>query len=97
MLLLVLVLIVALGVGCIVSAVRLWRRPQGGHVAVRGVASVIRALLGLWLTLMGVGLFLNRSWAVVDRPNCPGRSPGSWAKEIVRGNAGSWYCLARRK
>ncbi len=60
MLLLVLVLIVALGVGCIVSAVRLWRRPQGGHVAVRGVASVI-ALLGLWLTLMGVGLFLNRS------------------------------------
>ena len=59
MLLLVLVLIVALGVGCIVSAVRLWRRPQGGHVAVRGVASVILALLGLWLTLMGVGLFLK--------------------------------------
>lgn len=59
MLLIVLVLIVALGVGCMVGAVRLWRRPQGGHVAVRRVASAILALLGLWLTLGGVGIFLN--------------------------------------
>lgn len=59
MLLLVLLLIVALGVGCMVGAVRLWTRRRGGHVAVRGIASAVLALLGLWLTLMGVGPFLN--------------------------------------
>lgn len=48
--LLVLVLIVALGVGCMVAAVRLWRRPRGGQVAVRIVASAVLALLGLWLS-----------------------------------------------